>query len=83
MEYEFKDEPGGKVLMTGTITQLNAPSNWFMVLPVALTFGKTVVHPTVTANGPSTKFGLRLPARPGKVELDPERWILSEKTSTK
>jgi hypothetical protein len=83
MEYQFKDEPGGKVLMTGTITQLNAPGNWFMVLPVALTFGKTVVYPTVNANGPTTTFGLRLPARPSKVELDPERWILSEKTSTK
>jgi hypothetical protein len=63
MEYQFKDEPGGKVLMTGTITQLNAPGNWFMVLPVALTFGKTVVYPTVNANGPTTTFGLRLPAR--------------------
>lgn len=84
MEYHFQDQPDGKVLMTGTITQENAPSNWFMVLPVALTFGgKQVAYTTVVADGASAPFGIRLPSRPGKVELDPQHWILSEKTSTK
>jgi len=84
LEYHFRDEPGGKVLMTGTVTQENAPRNWFMILPVAMTFdGKQVVYTTVHADGPTAEFGIRLPARPSKVELDPRHWILSEKTSTK
>lgn len=84
LEYHFQDEPGGKVLMTGNVIQENAPNNWFMVLPVALTFGgKQVVFTTVNADGPKAPFAMRLPTRPSKVELDPQRWILSEKTSTK
>ena len=83
LEYHFEDQPDGKVLMTGNVTQGNAPSNWFMVLPVALTFGKQAAYTTVRANGPSFPFVLHLPSRPSKVELDPRRWVLSEKTSTK
>ncbi len=84
MEYHFQDQPDGKVLMTGTITQENAPGNWFMVLPVSLTFGgKQVAYTTVYADGPTAQFGIKLPSRPSKVELDPQHWILSEKTSTK
>lgn len=83
MEYHFQDQPDGKVLMTGNVTQTNAPSNWFMVLPVALTFGKQVAYTSVNADGASAPFAIRLPTRPGKVELDPHHWILSEKTSTK
>ena len=84
MEYQLQDEPNGKVLMKGTITQENVPIDFFMVLPVALSFGgKQQAFTTVHAYGPQTPFALRLPARPTKVELDPEHWILSEKTSTK
>ena len=35
------------------------------------------------AQGPSTPVELKLPARPKKVELDPNSWVLSEKTITK
>jgi hypothetical protein len=83
LEYHFQDQPDGKVLMTGNVTQENAPANWFMVLPVALTFGKQVGYTTVKAYGPTVPFAIRLPAKPSKVELDPKRWVLSEKTSTK
>lgn len=84
MEYHFQDQPDGKVLMTGTVTQTNAPANWFMVLPVALSFGgKQVFYTSVYANGPSAQFAIKLTSRPTKVELDPQHWILSEKTSTK
>ena len=84
MEYHFQDQPDGKVLMTGNIIQENAPANWFMVLPVAMTFGsKQVAYTTVNAEGAKAPFAIRLPSRPSKVELDPQRWILSEKTSTK
>jgi hypothetical protein len=54
-----------------------------MVLPVAMTFGATTAYTTVVAQGPSAPFALKLPSRPSKVELDPQHWVLSEKTSTK
>lgn len=83
LEYHFEDQPDGKVLMKGNLIQENAPDNWFMVVPVALTFGKQVGFTTVHAAGATTPFAIRLPGRPSKVELDPLRWVLSEKTSTK
>jgi hypothetical protein len=84
MEYHFQDQPDGKVLMTGNLIQENAPAHWFMVLPVALTFGgKQVSYTTVNADGPTAPFAIKLPTRPSKVELDPQHWILSEKTATK
>lgn len=84
MEYQLQDQPDGKVLLTGTMKQEDAPQDWFMVLPIVLSFGgnqkgATTVH----ALGPSTTFQMRLPARPTKVELDPDHWVLSAKTSTK
>jgi hypothetical protein len=83
MEVQFQDQPDGKVLMTGNVIQENAPDNWFMVLPVALTFGNQTGYTTVHADGAKTPFTIKLPGRPNKVELDPKRWVLSEKTSTK
>ena len=84
LQYELQDEPGGKVLLTGTITQANVPENWFMVLPLGLSFGeKQEGVAAVGALGPKTTFKLRLPMRPKKIELDPHHWIISEKTSTK
>ncbi len=84
MEYQLQDQPDGKVLLTGTVTQEGAPNDWFMVLPVALTFGgKQPVFTTVAADGPNATFSIKLPSRPTKVDLDPDRWVLSENTSTK
>lgn len=83
LDYHFENQPDGKVLITGNVTQENAPSNWVMILPLALTFGKQTGYTTVLAKGPSASFAIRLPSRPNKVELDPRRWVLSEKTSTK
>jgi len=84
VEYQFKEEPGGKVIISGTISQENAPENWVMVLPLALTFGgKQTGYTTVLVNGPKSPFAIRLPSKPSKVELDPKHWVLSEKTSTK
>jgi hypothetical protein len=84
MEYKLEDQPDGKVLLSGTVTQENTPRDWFMVLPIVMSFGgKQEAHATVHAFGPSATFQLKLPARPTKVELDPHHWVLSEKTSTK
>jgi Peptidase family M1 domain len=84
LQYQFQDEPDGKVLVTGTVKQENVPDGWFMVLPIVFSFGeKQEGSATVQALGPSTPFKLRLPMRPKKIELDPRHWIISEKTSTK
>jgi aminopeptidase N len=84
MQYKITDEPDGKALITGTIIQQNTPEHWIMVLPVRFEFGnKQEAGGTLLARGPSTPFQIRLPMRPKKTELDPEHWILSERTSTK
>ncbi len=84
MEYQLQDQPDGKVMMTGTITQENAPEDWIMPLPVLISFGgKQEARGTVMAHGAKSTFQIRLPARPQKVELDPHHWVLSDKTSTK
>jgi hypothetical protein len=41
-----------------------------------------VANANIRAIGPQTPVTLKLPRRPTKVELDPDSWILSEKTST-
>ena len=84
MQYKVEDQPDGTALISGTITQQNAPADWLMILPVKYSFaGNQEALGTVLARGPSNSFEVRLPMRPKKVELDPERWIMSEKTSTK
>jgi len=84
LDYQVQEQPDGKVLITGTVKQSDVPSDWFMILPIVFSFaGNQEARGTVHAYGPTTNFQIRLPARPTKVELDPQRWILSEKTSTK
>jgi hypothetical protein len=84
MQYRIEDQPEGKVLVTGNIIQSNVPDDWAMVLPVQFTFGNNqFANGAVIALGPSRSFQIRLPAKPKKVELDPQHWILSERTSTK
>ena len=84
LQYKMEDQPDGKVLLSGTINQQNAPPNWVMVLPVQFSFsGKQKAMGTVLVQGASSPFQIRLPMRPNKVELDPDRWILAEKVSTK
>ncbi len=84
LRYKFEDQPDGKVLVTGTISQKNAPEDWTMVLPVRFSFGeKQTASGTVLVQGASSPFSIRLPMRPRNVELDPDRWILAESVSTK
>jgi len=84
LEYTMQDQPDGSVLVSGDVLQEGAPENWFMVLPLVFQFGgdKNATG-TVHAYGPKTPFQIKLPSKPTKVELDPNKWILSEKTSTR
>jgi hypothetical protein len=84
MSYTVQDQPDGKVLLSGTVTQQHVPADWFMVLPIVISFGgKQEARGTVHAFGPSGTFQIKLPARPQKVTLDPNHWIISQETSTK
>jgi len=79
-------DPGqnGQYLVTGTVFQENAGEAWFMPLPVVFSFpnnqqGRSIVY----VHGEQTPFQMSLPMKPSSVELDPDQWVLSEKTSTK
>ncbi|MCO6509473.1 MAG: hypothetical protein J5I65_01660 [Aridibacter famidurans] len=82
MEYTIEDRQGGGVVVKGTVFQEDAGEKWFMPLPLVFDFGgKQVARGTVHAYGPSTPFSIDLPMKPKGVSLDPDKWILSDKTS--
>ena len=84
LAYQIQDQPDGSVVLSGTVTQEDVPDDWFMILPLVIAFdGNQLASGTVHAKGAKTPFSINLPKRPKKVELDPHKWILSEKTSTK
>ncbi|MEJ2108975.1 MAG: M1 family aminopeptidase [Acidobacteriota bacterium] len=85
MEYSIESAEGGQYVIAGKIIQENAPKHWFMPLPVVLKFpGDQQAKFMVWANGPETQIQAPpLPMKPESVELDPDWWILSEKTETK
>lgn len=84
LEYQIKDQPDGSVMLTGTVFQDNTPDNWFMPLPLYFDFGGNQgMAGTVHVYGKQTPVNIKLPRRPNKVELDPNDWILSEKTETR
>ncbi len=81
MSYTLQDQSDGSCVISGTVTQENAPENWAMILPVSFSLGDDrAARTTVVAAGPKTNFSMKLPRKPQKVELDPQQWILSEKT---
>lgn len=84
LEYSIVDQPDGKALVKGTVFQENAPDDWAMPLPVVLKFGENQwASGTILAHGPQQPINIMLPRKPESVELDPDFWVLSEKTSTK
>jgi len=83
MEYKLESGDNGQTILTGTVFQENAGENWFMPLPVVCKFGDQAGRVNIYVNGPQTTFKVPLPMKPSSVELDPDWWILSEKTSTK
>jgi hypothetical protein len=83
MVYSMADQGDGSVMIKGNVLQENAPDEWFMPLPLVFQFeGGQGARGTVHAMGKQTPFEIRLPQRPRKVELDPDGWVLSEKTET-
>jgi len=84
LEYSIKSEADGSALVEGTVFQENAPDNWVMPIPLVITFGgNQAARGTVLANGAQQPVSIRLPQKPESVELDPDHWVLSDKTSTR
>ena len=83
--YHLEAQTDGSAVVKGSLFQesIAEGSQWFMPLPVEVTFGKgKVQHYTIAGTGPRTEFSFAVPAMPDKVELDPELFVISLKTST-
>jgi hypothetical protein len=84
LEYSIQDAPDGGTLLQGAVFQESTPDNWGMPLPVVIKFpGGLLVRTTILAIGAQRSVNIHLPRKPESVELDPDRWVLSDKTSTK
>jgi hypothetical protein len=84
LEYQIQGQPDGSVVVRGALAQEGVPDWWIMPVPLVFQFGgNQSARGTVPANGPRTPFEIKLPRKPEKVELDPHRWVLSDKTSAK
>ena len=85
LTYELQDQADGSVLLQGTLAQEGIPDTerWFMPMPLSITMSKGKVGvAAIAVVGKDSPVRVKLPGRPQKVELDPELWVLSEKTST-
>jgi hypothetical protein len=84
LEYTIEPGQNGQFTLNWTVMQDNAGSNWVMPLPVVLKFpGGKKANTVVYVKGLKTSSKITLPAMPSSVELDPDYWILTEKTITK
>ena len=85
LSYHIENDSTEGTLLKGELSQSGLPEseNWFMPVPLVVHFhGGKIARATVAAHGVHTPVNIKLPEPPEKVELDPELWILSEKTST-
>jgi hypothetical protein len=83
-EYSIQSNPDGSAQLVGTVTQSDVSDRFFMPVPVRLTFaGNRIATGTIAAHGPSTPINIKLPMKPEKIEIDPEKWILADKISVK
>jgi aminopeptidase N len=84
LEYSLEPGQNGQYVMNWTITQDNAGPNWFMPLPVTIKLpGGKKASTVVYVKGGKTSSKVTLPAKPSSIELDPDYWVLTEKTITK
>src|SRR4051794_25452 len=83
LEYKVSSNPDGSAMLSGDVIQDKVPETWQMPLPIVIKFaGNKYATATVMAKGARMPFQLKLPVAPSSVDLDPQRWVLSENTST-
>ena len=86
LSYHLEPAAGGGVILEGQLTQtgVSEGESWFQVLPLVLHFGgDKISRGTVAVLGEKSPVRIKLPTAPEKVELDPEMWILSDKSTTR
>ena len=84
LEHAEETQSDGSVILRGTLFQENAPDDFLMPLPLVLRYGKDkFARTTILAFGARQTISMKIPGLPSDVELDPDLWILSEKTSEK
>ncbi len=82
IEYSVKNNPDGSFQLTGNVTQSNVTDRFFMPIPIRFSFGGSrFASGTIPAFGPTTPIQLKLPMKPEKIEIDPDKWILADKIS--
>ena len=81
--YSLQNGPEGGAVLRINLLQSGVPDDWFMALPVVVKFGKDrYAHIVVGVLGKGNQMDIQLPSRPSEVQLDPDYWVLSEKTVT-
>ena len=83
LSYSIENSNAG-VFLKGDLYQNGIPEGekWFMPLPLFIGFhGGAGGWTTIAVQGARTPIRIKLPQAPEKIELDPNLWILSEKTS--
>jgi hypothetical protein len=81
--YWIEAQPDGSSMIHGTLAQRNAPAQWIMPLPLVVRLGKDKIgRVTVIAVGPERTINLHVPGLVQSAELDPDHWVLSDKTIT-
>jgi aminopeptidase N len=82
LDYDIQPQPDGSAVLQGTLSQSDVPENWIMPLPIVIELTKGHrAHGVVWAHGQQAAVKTRLPEQPTKVELDPDHWVLSSKTT--
>lgn len=86
LEYSLKPQDGGKVLMTGKVTQADVPPDFTMQVPIYLDFdGRVTRLGAMLMRGPATsaEFQITLPSRPKRVLLNYNFDILATESAAK
>ncbi len=84
LTYHLEGNSSSGVVLRGELLQKGLPDgeNWFMPLPLVIHLpGRKEARGTVAVYGSHTPITINLPDRPEKVDLDPDMWVLSDKTS--
>src|SRR5262249_10094034 len=77
-DIKFETKPGAGVIVTGKISQKEAPDNMVTLLPIyAVIAGKNKLIGQVFADEAETTFRLTAPAGTRKVVLDPNHTLLT------
>lgn len=84
IEYSVKDNPDGSFQLVGNVNQTNTGDRFFMPIPIRFSFGgNRFANTTIPALGLDTPINLKLPMKPQKIEVDPDKWLLADRISVK